>query len=259
MPTENRRVATYLPKEIDDRLEVFKKDRDLTGDSPALIAILSEFFGVSVAVAHPSSSNLSKRVEALESQIAELMGVLTEGLQNLNDVVLDSEHLEADEKVNSSSFVKTEQLEELITAKVSELITTAEKGSSPNSLLSKLPEKMKRLEERINDLEAVDKTETLSSGELAKRLGIDGSTLSHWKSSGAKGKSPDEMLKATRDKDPDGIGWIYMSETKQFKPEKDLPNFSGSSPSQGELLSFGAIDSDQVSPLPVGSERSGEG
>ncbi|MEX0272705.1 hypothetical protein AB3R30_26740, partial [Leptolyngbyaceae cyanobacterium UHCC 1019] len=86
------------------------------------------------------------------------------------------------------------------------------------------------------------------------------STLSHWKSSNPKkGKSPDELLQATRAKDPDGIGWIYVSEIMRFKPERDLP--SGLlSESQSELLPFNAVDSDQVNPVsPLGSERSEEG
>lgn len=77
---------------------------------------------------------------------------------------------------------------------------------------------------------------TLTNGELAKRLGMDNSTLSHWKGSDPKrGKSPDELLRLTRDKDPDGIGWVLVPEINRFKPEKELPG-SSTSVLQGELL-----------------------
>lgn len=220
MPTENRRVATYLPKELDDRLKAFITERNLKGDSPALIVILSEYFQVDTLVA---------------------------------------------QKVDYSGFVKTEQFEELA-AKVSELATAVERSNSPSTLLSNLPEKMRQLAERLDKIETTrvqplpSRAETLSNGELAKRLNMDGSTLSHWKSSDPKrGKSPDELLQATRAKDPDGIGWIHISEIMRFKPERDLP--SGLlSESQGELLSFNAVASDQVNPVsPSGSERSEEG
>lgn len=75
----------------------------------------------------------------------------------------------------------------------------------------------------------------LTTSELAERLGISGSTLSHWKSSGKKGKSPEEILKATRDKDPDGIGWTLVMPANKFKPEMPLPSSSSGS-AQGELL-----------------------
>ena len=220
MPTENRRVATYLPKELDDCLKTFITERNLKGDSPALIVILSEYFQVDTLVA---------------------------------------------QKVDYSGFVRTEQFQELAD-KVSDLTERVEKGGSVSGLLSKLPDKMRQIAERLDRVEAVrvqplpGRSETLSNGELAKRLNMDGSTLSHWKSSDPKrGKSPDELLQATRAKDPDGIGWILVPEINRFKPERDLPNRSLSE-SQGELLSFNAVDSDQVNPVsPSGSERSEEG
>lgn len=75
MPTENRRVAAYLPKVIDERLEAFKVERGLKGDSPALVAILEEYFGLSQEVAHLSSSehdDLSRRVDDLKTEISQL-------------------------------------------------------------------------------------------------------------------------------------------------------------------------------------------
>ena len=220
MPTENRRVATYLPKELDDRLKAFIAERNLKGDSPALIVILSEYFQVDTLVA---------------------------------------------QKVDYSGFVRAEQFEELA-AKVSELSERIEQGSSVSGLLSRLPDKMRQIAERLDRVETnrvqllPSRAETFSTGELAKRLNMDASTLSHWKSSDPKrGKSPDELLQATRAKDPDGIGWIHILETRRFKSERELPS-NLPSESQGELLPFNAGDLDQVSPVsPLGSERSEEG
>ena len=87
MPTENRRVATYLPKHIDDRLESFKVERGLKGDSPALIAILEEYFGVSREVAQVSNTPLGQRVDALENKVNDLVGVLTQRLQELGEAM----------------------------------------------------------------------------------------------------------------------------------------------------------------------------
>lgn len=87
MPTENRRVAAYLPKYIDDRLESFKVERGLKGDSPALITILEEFFGVSQQVAQVGNTPLGQRVDALENKVDDLVGALTQRLQELGEAM----------------------------------------------------------------------------------------------------------------------------------------------------------------------------
>ncbi len=180
MPTENRRVATYLPKEIDDRFKAFIADRNLKGDSQALIVILSDFLGVSQKTAQVAQS------------------------------------------VDYSLFATQEQFNEL-SAKVSEVSDAVQKSSTPGAILSKLLGKVEQIERRLESLEAgIDKNSTLSTGDLAKRLNMAPSTLSHWKGKDPrKSKSPDELLKATRDKDPDGIGWMVAGNGK-FKPECEL-------------------------------------
>lgn len=221
MPTENRRIATYLPKEILDRFTAFKSERGIKGDSQALIAILSEFFGVSQNIAH-----ISQKV------------------------------------AHSSNFVDISRFEELL-SKV-EALEKGEKqseASGSNSKLLGIKSSLNQLESRLLRLESilVSKDSTLSTVELAKRLGINSSTLSHWKGSDPKrGKSPNELLQATREKDPDGVGWILIPETNRFKPEKALQSGS-KNVQQGELLSTSANSLAQVNPLPEGSERSGEG
>ncbi|NER07800.1 MAG: hypothetical protein F6K17_37195 [Okeania sp. SIO3C4] len=121
-----------------------------------------------------------------------------------------------------------------------------------------LASKLEHLESKIVSINAHPKESVLlSTGELAKRLDMNSTTLSHWKSSNPKrGKSPDELLKATRAKDPDDIGWQVDKATQKFYPDRDLPSDS-SGVLQGSLLN--AESKDQVNPLPVGSKRSEEG
>jgi intein/homing endonuclease len=104
-----------------------------------------------------------------------------------------------------------------------------------NSRLSELLGESLKLSERVEVLEKSSTGEgLLTVGELAKRLGIASSTLSHWKSSGSKGKTPEQLLKVTREKDPQGIGWILIEPVNKFKPEQTLSSDSPSS-SQGNL------------------------
>jgi predicted RNA-binding Zn-ribbon protein involved in translation (DUF1610 family) len=83
MPTQNRRVATYLPPHIDEPFKSFKSQRDIKGDSEALIVILSEYFQVSQEVAYPSSSNLLQRIEAIEERLGSLKSELLGEFKNL--------------------------------------------------------------------------------------------------------------------------------------------------------------------------------
>jgi hypothetical protein len=83
MPTQNRRVATYLPSYIDEPFKAFKSQREISGDSEALIAILCEYLQVSQEVAYPSSSNLLQRIEVIEERLDSLKGELLSELESL--------------------------------------------------------------------------------------------------------------------------------------------------------------------------------
>lgn len=83
MPTQNRRIATYLPQHIDNAFKAFKSQRDIKGDSEALIAILSEYLQVSQEVAYPSSSNLLQRIEVIEERLGSLKSELLSELNSL--------------------------------------------------------------------------------------------------------------------------------------------------------------------------------
>lgn len=104
MPTKNRRVATYLPKEIDDRFSAFKSDRGIEGDSQALITILSEFLGVAQQVTHSADyqstfatkdelSELNLKVAHLAEQIQSfdrrLGQAVSEATSELKSELLD--------------------------------------------------------------------------------------------------------------------------------------------------------------------------
>jgi len=209
MPTENRRVATYLPKHIDDCLEAFKAERGLKGDSPALIEILSEFFGVSQEVARLSDSEiatLTQRIDSIDQKFAQIKGeILSELPSELSKLLF---------------FWKTETKNELLEEVRREL--KSEPLSEPKSNIPDNPlEQVKQL--KIVHEEGVA---LFAAKELAHRLKIDPTTPSRWKPGKAREKTPEQLLEATRKQDPDGIGWIYVPELDRFKPERPLPSES---------------------------------
>jgi hypothetical protein len=170
MPTQNRRVATYLPPHIDTPFKDFKSKREIKGDSEALIAILSEYFQVSQEVAYPNSSNLLQRIEGLEDRLSSL---------------------------------KSELLSEL-----------------KSELKSQLPIMQPNIDGFISD-------EALTTKQLAERLKVDGTTLSHRK----KRQSPDEFADWSKTKDPETKSWVWVQALQKYCPKIDLP-----SELQGTLL-----------------------
>jgi metal-responsive CopG/Arc/MetJ family transcriptional regulator len=85
-----------------------------------------------------------------------------------------------------------------------------------------LSDTVRQINNTVSLLVSESKPSTLSNGDLAVRLKISSSTLSHWRSPGKKGKTAEEFLKATREKDPDGIGWEPIPGTSRFKPEREI-------------------------------------
>lgn len=230
MPTENRRVATYLPKHIDDRLEVFKIERGLKGDSPALIVILSEFLGVSQEVAHLSSSEstvLTQRIETVEERILLMKNeLLSELRKELLETRTQSIEQAKDELLNElqGELPKAEalpgQLELLVES--DEQIDKQIEGQD-NELPSESKSELHK--EETQHIEAPKPSSTnqiFSTKDLAKRLRMSSSTVSHWRPTGGRPKTSEQLLEITREKDPDGIGWIYLPEVKRFRSERDI-------------------------------------
>jgi hypothetical protein len=189
MPTQNRRVATYLPPHIDESFKSFKSQRRISGDSEALIAILSEYLQVSQEVAYPSSSNLLQRIEAIEKKLGGLKGEL---LGELKDELQLSTQSKVNEKRSSFSGELQQEL----------LITNESQTLKPSgNLLSKSEE---------------SSLAPMQGNSLARRFSLH-------KDSVAKAKqtyrdSPEKFSEWSRAKDPDSVTWRYQEEDKLYHP-----------------------------------------
>ena len=187
MPTENRRIATYLPKEIDEKFKAFQLERGIKGDSQALLVVLTEFLGVTT----PIGPSTITHYEGLSQQFSDLQ---------IKFASLESELF---------SRLKSELLAEL--PKVPFLVT-----SEPVNELSKLDDQEIELES--NELTR------LTGKELAERFGFKRSdTVNRWKPGKDKAKPSEKLLIDTRKQDPDGVGWSYLPEADKFQSEKPLP------------------------------------
>jgi septal ring factor EnvC (AmiA/AmiB activator) len=218
MPSKNR-IAGYPPDHIYQAFHKFKDDEKLT-ESKALIRILSGYFGIPENVAQeiitPYATN-----EQLQKELLELSKSFND---SLNDLQVKTEKLEK----QLQDFSKTLQTPKQ---------QVIQKGESLSNSVSSLEKKVTEIDAAVKEIQKSQLPDlTLTTGELAKRLGMANSSLSHWKSDDPKrGKSPEELLEATRAKDPERIGWILLKDINRFKPER--PISSSKIELQGDLLS----------------------
>jgi hypothetical protein len=210
MPTENRRIATYLPKEVDERFKAFKSERGIKGDSHALLTVLSEFLGLTNSV-DPSTAF---QYEEFSQQLSELRTKL---------VSLESELF---------SRLKSELLSEVLKGSVqiaSNAVTEVSQPTQPVDLV----------------IQESDELTHFTVKELAFRLGVKRpDSVNRWKPGKDREKLPEKLLEDTRKMDPDGIGWSYLSEIDKFQSEKPLP-VQSPSVVQTELPTLPLFDPDQ--------------
>lgn len=186
MPTENRRIATYFPKDIDDKFNTFKLERGIRGDSQALLTIVSEFLGVTQEVARFSSPDLFSRFEGLEKVVLKIQ----QELGQIRSVPESSYEQEIQESL--------EQVIPPVPGQLSFLEPVIESSTSvdlPSELVSEL-------------------LLPLTGSELSKRLGLASKVLSDRR----RKRTETALIEWSREIDPDGIGWQYDLEKKIYFP-----------------------------------------
>jgi hypothetical protein len=198
MPTENRRVAAYLPKELDDRFKSFIAERGLKGESPALIAILSEFLGVSQEVAHQSSSEfqaLSLRMDGIDSSLQENSKLLSELLDRITKI--ESMSAPVSQPLVSVPVAETIPGQMDLLAEISPVVPISVSSDS--------------LSDSKSELLAL---KPLNGAQLAKRFCVDRGTPN------TKKRELDSLaFRAwSKSKDPDDIEWNYDEASKRFVP-----------------------------------------
>lgn len=234
MPTENRRVAAYLPKQLDDRFKAFIAERNLKGESQALVVILSEFLGVAHDSESFSSSLLSTRVDAIEKNLAQLKGDLLRELHvQIASLRADignelSGELQSEPQVATSEALDPIQLDLSSVQEVDKPLLAETPADLPDQLDTSIP-----IAQNAPPLSDDDFTKGLTGSALEKRLGVPHSTF-------YSRKQTSSFYEWVKSEDPDKLAWFFEPEKKKFFPVLEpSPN--------------------QINPLPVGSERSEEG
>jgi hypothetical protein len=120
------------------------------------------------------------------------------------------------------STASTPSLDERIESIVEERLSGF--AANQNDLLNRLQERLQQLEVQVVQLslsdrspspvvdaavDSVDREETLTQAELAKRLDVDSATLT-------KNRSKSNFANWSQDKDPDQKAWSYLPELKRY-------------------------------------------
>ena len=214
MATNNRRVAAYFPKEVDEAFKDFKiqngfatEENPSQNDSKALIHILSEFLKVERLVVHsvslPDNLVTTEQIEALrqefESKLSELFSnssQLTQRVESLEAKQSGSElseslgNLPVDQEVPGQLSVLSDS-DTTKTPEINDAQGYSELGMPEESIPS-------------------DLLKGLSARKLEKRLkGANRAQIS-------KQREQSDFPSWSAEKDEDGIPWVYRD--KKFYP-----------------------------------------
>jgi hypothetical protein len=183
MSTKKRRIATYIPTEIEDKFQAFKKEREV-GDSQALILILTEFLGVSQQVAYSSNSLENVKNELLIELRGELLKEFMGFEQRFSEL---------------KSELLSESPEFLITKDVSDKeILVVEEDLKPIQLSTNL---------------LVD-NEGITINELSERLSC---TTGDVKKERSRHKNdPQKFINWSKKKDYESCGWLFREGSELF-------------------------------------------
>lgn len=194
MATENRRVAAYLPPELDKAFVAFKISSGLAtegspnqNDSKALVQILSEFLQVSYPVTHPGDSDVLSRLALLEQRLSDVEVRVNDNQRLAEGVKEDLESTLS----NAPAPVAKGQMSLLDVPEI-----RAEDGDTfLGSVRSSLPSR-----EHVPSY----LLEGLGREDIAKRLGIHPDNITKKKKLGN-----DAFSAWSQSKDPDEIPWKY--------------------------------------------------
>jgi hypothetical protein len=202
MSTKKRRIATYIPTEIEDKFQAFKKEREV-GDSQALILILTEFLGVSQNSAHSSDS-----LKQIKSELfCELKSELLREVETLGNRL--------GEKIDKLRSELPNELPPEVKLENAEKIFDQQELGIPVTPV-------------VKAIDASNDSKGLSGNELAKLLGVSGSTISSKKSE----LTPEDFFEWTKNlpSNTDKVGWIYKPKEKGkgvwYFPSENAPSLS---------------------------------
>lgn len=200
MAINSSQVSGYLPPavynvppDVYDQLMAFKAKRGLQSVEMAVTVILSEYFGISQTSAVSATDTTVSRLETLEAKCT-----------SLNETVTELRAAIATLQPSSSPPVGESEP----TASQPEPIPILDDQAATDS--ASTPE----VDQSVETLHATSLPTSMNQVALAKRLGVNTSTISRM-------QSKPNFSEWSQQKDPEGIAWVRSPDTKLFYPQQE--------------------------------------
>jgi hypothetical protein len=237
MPTENPKISAYVPQVVYDRFKQFQEERKLSM-SQAATELIVQYFGINLKEESTaqSTSSLHDRIAQIEYELGKLQDLYAHLGSKVEFKEFTSELLEikpdSEELVNQEDSLNISRLDSKLLSELQHEIKSqlpSDQPSTASSLPGKLNSEPKKNLGLVQDL---SKESTNSSSKpksnlkdkllneheikfnknmLASRLNVKVGYLDNKKSE----LSSDEFTKWTVGKDPDGIGWTSLRESRK--------------------------------------------
>lgn len=209
MASNSPQVSGYLPPavynvppDVYDQLMAFKAKRGLQSVEMAVTVILSEYFGLSQTSAVSATETTVSRLETLEAKCTTLNQTVAE-LRAAIATLQPSSSPPVGESEPTTS--QPEPIPILDAQAATDSASTPEVDQSVEPL---------HVDQSIETLHATSLPTSMTQVALAKRLGVNTSTISRM-------QSKPNFSEWSQQKDPEGIAWVRSPDTKLFYPQQE--------------------------------------
>jgi hypothetical protein len=189
MASEHPKITSYIPRDILEALDKWRKEHELDSRNAAIVAILADYLGVQHPIRLPNTAPLSIYLHTVLDELARLSQRMDAMEESISTVPKEVHSTVPIVPPDASSTVS---LEVLSTAELERAVLT---GKASSTVLLPQPAPLTQM-------------------ALAKRLGCSDKAIEKHRKQGSK----ENFAAWSRDRDPDGIAWAWEGSGGRGQP-----------------------------------------
>jgi hypothetical protein len=199
MASEHPKITSYIPRDILEALDKWRKEHELESRNAAIVAILADYLGVQYPIQLTDTAPLSIYLHTVLDELARLSQRLDAMEDSISTVPQEVQSTVPIVPPDASSTVSVEVLS---TAPIERAVTTGvAQGKAPSTVLPHQPAPLTQM-------------------ALAKRLGCSDKAIEKHRKQGSK----ENFAAWSRDRDPDGIPWTWEGIGGRGQPLRFVPD-----------------------------------